>query len=83
MTPQEQAKQLLLDWQTYSKAKPKNNAVDIQLEKDKCMILVHQLNTIKSWGTDTELAEVCNQLESRLKNLKEKLVIEVLKHGAV
>jgi hypothetical protein len=36
-----------------------------------------------NWGSELELTEACNQFESRLKPLKEKLVIEVLKNGSV
>ena len=83
MTSQDRAKQLLLDWALCSKARPKHNAVNIQIEKDTCgrwaVHLIHNMN----WGSELELTEACNQFESRLKPLKEKLVIEVLKNGSV
>jgi hypothetical protein len=83
MTLQDRAKQLLYEWTLCASAKPKYNAVDIQIEKDTCgrwaTHLIHALN----WGSELELAEACHQLESRLKPLKEKIVIEVLQNGSV
>jgi hypothetical protein len=83
MITQDRARRLLEEWYLCSQAKPKSHAMDIQIDKDNCMIWVHHLSTIKFWGTDTELAEVCCQLESRLKSLKEKIIIEVLTNGSV
>lgn len=83
MDYQEHAKELLREWALCSNAKPKNNVVDIQINKDAlapwAAHLVHQLN----WGTEQDLAKACHQLESRLKRLKERLIIEVLKDGSV
>ena len=77
------AEEILREWALCSNARPKNNAVDIQIEKDVCSRyatnLIHNLN----WGSETELAEACNQLDSRLKQLKEKLIFEVLQNGSV
>jgi hypothetical protein len=77
------ANDVLREWALCSTARPKNNAVDIQIEKDTCgrwaVNLIHNLN----WGSDQEIVEACYQLESRLKPLKEKIVIEVLQNGAV
>ena len=77
------AKNILREWALCSTARPKNNAVDIQIEKDTCgrwaTNLIHNLN----WGTESELAEACYQLESRLRPLKEKIVIEVLQNGSI
>ena len=83
MTHKDHANKILREWALCSTARPKNNAVDIQIEKDTCgrwaVNLIHNLN----WGTDQEIVEACHQLESRLKPLKEKIVIEVLQNGAV
>jgi hypothetical protein len=83
MNYKEYATQLIQDWQLCVNAKPKHDAVDIQLEKDRCEEWAIQLMTISMWGSPRELAETCNQFESRLNALKEKIVIEVLKNGAV
>jgi hypothetical protein len=83
MDYKEHAKKILRDWALCSNARPKFNAVDIQIEKDICgrwaVNLIHNLN----WGTEIELAEACYQLESRLKLLKEKIIVEVLQNGYV
>jgi hypothetical protein len=83
MDNKKRAEQILREWTLCMNARPKNNAVDIQIEKDTCgrfaTSLIHNLN----WGSDGQIAEACNQLESRLKPLKEKIVIEVLQNGSI
>ena len=83
MTPREHAEQLLEEWHLCQHARPKNNAVDIQLDKDSLTSWISYLARQLTWGSDVDLREACYQVESRLKNLKEKLVIEVLKNGSV
>ena len=78
MNYKEHAKKLLKEWVLCSNAKPKNDVVDFQIEKDACSIWATQLTYMINWGSDVELAEACHQLEPRLKKLKEKIVIEVL-----
>lgn len=75
------ADELLEEFDLCVKAKPRHNAVDVQLEKDSCAKFAYHLNTQRGWGTDREIAEACHQLEFRLARLKEKIVLEVLKHG--
>ena len=79
----EKADELLADFDLCWKARPRQNAVDIQLLKDSCAKWAHHLNTQKSWGTDTEIAEAYYQLEPRLKELKEQVIIEILTHGSL
>ncbi len=74
---------LLEEFNLCIKAKPKHNAVNIQLEKDSVAKWAYHLNTQRAWGSDNEIAEACHQLEPKLKQLKEKLVIEILQHGPV
>jgi hypothetical protein len=83
MTYKEHANQLIQDWQLCVSAKPKHDAVDIQLEKDRCEEWAIQLMTISMWGTPNDLVEACYQFEYRIKNLKEKIIIEVLTNGSV
>ena len=77
------ADELIVEYNRCARAKPKNNAVDIQLEKDECAKWASYLATQRNWGSDIEIAEACNQLEPRLKSLSEKLVIEILTHGTI
>lgn len=79
----ERADELLAEFDLCSKARPKHNAVDIQILKDSCGKWAHHLNTQRAWGTEPEIAEACNQLEPRLKALKEQVIIEILKHGPI
>lgn len=77
------ADQLLKEWQMVVAAKTKHDAVQLRLQKDRCEEWAVQLMTARMWGSSIELAEACHQFESRLKSLKEKIVIEVLTHGSV
>ena len=77
------AEELMQDWQAVQNVKIKHDAVDLRLQKDRCDEWAAQLMTTKIWGTELELAEACNQLEYRLKDLQKKIVIEVLKNGPI
>ena len=77
------ATELLEEFNLCLTAKPKHDAVNIQLEKDAVSKWAVLLNNQLGWGTDNEIAEACYQLEPRLKKLKEKLVMEILKNGSV
>lgn len=79
----QRATELLNEFDLCCRAKPKHDAVNIQLDKDSCSKWAHHLNTQRSWGTDNEIAEACHQLEPRLQKLKEKLVMEILTNGPV
>lgn len=84
MTPQQHARQLLDEWFLCYQARPKGQVVDIQLDKDGLEPLAAYLDRQLAWGhDDVELQKVCYMFESKLKNLKEKIVIEVLKNGSV
>ena len=79
----QRADELLREFELCCQAKPKHDAVNIQLEKDTVAKFAHHLNTQRGWGTDAEVAEACHQLEFRLTQLKEKLVMEILQHGSI
>jgi hypothetical protein len=81
MITREQAQQLLDDYNLCCKAKPKHNAIDIQLEKDNVSKWAVNLNNQIGWGSEHEITEAYYQLEPRLRKLQDKLVFEVLKHG--
>jgi hypothetical protein len=84
MTPREHANQLLEEWKLCSKAKPKNNAIDIQLDKDVLAPwAAHLARHLEWYDSESALQKVCYQFEPRLKLLKEKIVLEVLKNGSV
>ena len=77
------ADELLEEFNLCIKAKPRHDAINIQLEKDTVAKFAYHLSTHRGWGTDAEIAEACQQLESRLSTLKEKLVMEILTNGPV
>jgi hypothetical protein len=72
------ADELLEEFNLCVKAKPMNNAVDVQLEKDAVAKFAYHLSTQRSWGTDNDIAEACHNLEPRLNELKKKLVLNIL-----
>lgn len=72
------AAELIEEYNLCCRARPHNNAVDIQLEKDSCGKWAVHLNNQLGWGTDLEISEACHQLESRLKKLKEKVILDIL-----
>jgi hypothetical protein len=79
----EYADQLLEEYNLCVKARPKHNAVDIQILKDSVGKWASYLATQRSWGTETDIAEACYQLAPRLQELKEQVIFEVLKNGTV
>jgi hypothetical protein len=79
----QRADELLREFELCCQAKPKHDAVNIQLEKDTVAKFAYHLNTQRGWGTDHEVSEACHQLESRLTQLKEKLVMEILTNGSI
>jgi hypothetical protein len=74
---------LLEEFNLCCRAKPKHDAVNIQLEKDTVARFAYHLATQRSWGTEQEIAEAYYQLEPRLAELKKKLIIEILQNGSV
>jgi hypothetical protein len=72
------ADELLSEVDMCMRAQPMHNTVEVQIAKDTTAKWAHHLSTQRSWGSDLEIAEACHQLEPRLKQLKEKIVLEVL-----
>jgi len=81
MNVRDRAVEVLNEFYLCYKSKPRHNAISLQLEKDSCEVCAGQLNNLLAWGNDEQIAEACNELEPRLKSLKEKIIIEVLRHG--
>ena len=79
----QRADELLKEFDLCCQAKPKHDAINVQLEKDTVAKFAYHLNTQRAWGADNEIAEACYQLEPRLQKLKEKLVMEILSNGSV
>lgn len=75
------ATELLTEFELCIKARPKHNAVDIQIEKDTCSSFAKSLNYQLSWGSENDVAEAYYRLEPRLQKLKEHIIFDVLKHG--
>ena len=72
------ADELLAEFDMCIRAQTMHNTVEVQIAKDATAKWAHHLSTQRSWGSDLEIAEACYQLEPKLKQLKEKIVLEVL-----
>lgn len=83
MNYREHANALLEEFTLCCRAKPKHDAIAVQIEKDKVAPWAYHLNSQLAWGTDSDIAEACCQLETRLVQLKEKLIMEILTNGNV
>lgn len=79
----EKANSLLEEFDLCCQAKPRHDAIDFLIEKDTVAKFAYHLATQRSWGSETEIAEACHQLEPRLASLKKKLVFEILQNGPV
>jgi hypothetical protein len=77
------ADKLIEEFNLCMRARPRGNTIEVQIEKDACSKWAHHLATQRSWGSELEIAEACNQLEPRLKQLKEKVIIEILTNGSL
>mgnify|MGYP003336302293 CR=1 FL=1 len=77
------AQQLLDEFKLCQQAKPKHDAINIQLEKDTVAKWAYYTSYQLGWGKEADLAEACHQLEWRLKHLKEKLIVEILTNGSI
>ena len=79
----ELAHDLLAEFSLVNQSRPKHNAIEVQIEKDACGKWANHLSRQLHWGTDNDIAEACYQLKNRLEPLKEKVILEILKHGTV
>jgi hypothetical protein len=77
------ADKLIEDFNLCMRSRPRGNAIEVQIEKDACAKWAHHLVTQRSWGSELEIAEACHQLEPRLKQLREKVIIEILTNGSL
>lgn len=79
----DRANQLIEQYNLCMQAQPKHNTIEVQMEKDACAKWASHLATQRSWGSEAEIAEACNQLEPRLKQLREKIILKILSYGAI
>ena len=80
----DRAAQLLEDWNLCKNARPKGDAVNLLSDRDQLEKWAYNLQWNTLWGTKPEeLAEACHQFEHRLKDYKDKIVIEILHHGTI
>lgn len=83
MDLRQHALDLLDEYHLCCQAYVRHNAVDVQIDKDRCSESAILLNNVIAWGTDEDIEYACSQLEPRLKRLQEKIILEVLKDDTV
>jgi hypothetical protein len=84
MTIQQRGEQLLEEWALCKNAKPKSDAVNLQIERDALERWANHMSRNLSWNpTHVDTTESIYQFESRLKSYREKVIIEILTHGSV
>ena len=84
MNIQQRGEQLLEEWVLCKNAKPKSDAVNLQIERDNLEKWAYNLSRNLDWAPDNiSTMEAVYQFESRLKSYKEKVIVEILTHGAV
>ena len=81
---QQQAEELLQEWTMCKNARSKGDAVNLQIEKDALERWANQLSRALTWAPDdVHTVETLYQFEHRLRVYKDKIIIEILKHGSV
>ena len=84
MTIQQRGEQLLEEWALCKNAKPKSDAINLQIERDSLERWANYMSRNLSWNpTHADTAESIYQFESRLKSYREKVIMEILTHGSV
>jgi hypothetical protein len=84
MTIQQRGEQLLEEWTLCKNAKPKSDAINLQIERDALEHWANYMSRNLSWHpSHVHTAESIYQFESRLKSYREKVIVEILTHGSV
>jgi len=84
MTIQQRGEQLLEEWTLCKNAKPKSDAINLQIERDALEHWANYMSRNLSWNpTHNDTAESIYQFESRLNSYREKVIVEILTHGSV
>lgn len=84
MNPQQRGEELLVEWNMCKHARPKSDAINLQIERDELERWANNLARNLNWAPDNvSTAEAVYQFEHRLKAYKEKAIIEILKNGAI
>jgi hypothetical protein len=84
MNIQQRGEFLLEEWALCKNARPKSNAVNLQIERDALDYWANYMSRNLSWHPDhIDTAESIYQFESRLKSYREKVIVEILTHGSV
>ena len=78
------AEELLKEWAMCKHAKPKGDAVALQIERDSLERWAQNMTRNITWAPDdVSTHESVYQFESRLQSYKDKVIIEILKHGTI
>ena len=84
MDPRQHADALFKEWALCKNAKPRGDAVSLQIERDELEQWAQHLTRNITWAPDdSDTVEIIYQFESRLTSYREKVIIEILTHGAI
>jgi hypothetical protein len=84
MNIQQHGELLLEEWALCKNARPKSDAINLQIERDALEYWANYLSRNLSWHpAHVHTAESIYQFESRLKSYREKVIVEILTHGSV
>lgn len=76
--------QLLDEWISYKSARPKDHVFDIQTDKDDLQQIAYLLQSAVFWSDNAnKINELCICFEDKLYKFKEKVIVELLKSGAI
>ena len=84
INPTQRAEELLHEWNQCKNARPRSDAINLQIERDELEKWARNLSYHAMWDGDTNTTvEAIYQFEARLKSYKQKVIIEILTHGAI
>jgi hypothetical protein len=84
MDPREHADALFREWALCKNAKPRSDAVSLQIERDELEQWAQHLSRNITWAPDElSTVEILHQFETRLTHYREKVIIEILTHGTI
>jgi hypothetical protein len=84
INPTQRAEELLHEWNQCKNARPRGDAINLQIERDDLEKWARQLSYYAMWqGDEIHTIETIYQFESRLNSYKQKVIIEILTHGTI
>jgi hypothetical protein len=84
MNVQQRGEELLAEWNVCKHARPKGDAINLQIERDQLERWANNLSRNLTWAPENiTTLEAVYQFEQRFTAYKQKAVLEILKNGAI